>query len=372
MTDKEAFVSGIRLFCKTAGFDADDVAQVERLLLMHPDAAAPILKESKLTVDRVAYIRAGTLLKRAQFPPEVMQAASTGDYNTLINWAKQQQKQQQGGGWFSRFTQGIGRGIGQFAGAIQQGIQASRGTQPGADGTAGAGTQPAGTDDSHIKQYETDYETSPSKTQGMSKQRYVALRMQHALAQEQGQAFTPLEDFLAEQRSLTRSRELGRISRRSLRGYGIDMAPGQLAAMSDAEIQQRSEGDPGFRVSLTRARDLARTRERRQGGTAARMARGFTTQPAVAAASQLPSPVTGTPATPAPAAAASSTPPTSAESAARETAPPTSTAATPGSATPTPASTQTPIKPWSARGSFAGSSAIGSGGPAGTSSYEEV
>ena len=47
MTDKEAFVSGIRLFCKKAGFDSEDAAQLERLLFMRPDAAAPIVKRAK-------------------------------------------------------------------------------------------------------------------------------------------------------------------------------------------------------------------------------------------------------------------------------------------------------------------------------------
>jgi len=62
MTKKAAFLSGVQCFCKRAGMDADDAEQMERLLLMPVDEASPIVKEARLAIGRVNYLRAGTAL----------------------------------------------------------------------------------------------------------------------------------------------------------------------------------------------------------------------------------------------------------------------------------------------------------------------
>ena len=68
MTDKAAFVSGVRLFCKRAGMDADDADQMERLLLMPVGEARPIVKAARLAVGRANYVKAGmALLKAADY-----------------------------------------------------------------------------------------------------------------------------------------------------------------------------------------------------------------------------------------------------------------------------------------------------------------
>lgn len=342
MTDKEAFVSGIKLFCKRAGFDADDEAQVERLLLMHPDKAAPIIKAASISVQRIKYVRAGQRLEKLGEIDinKVMQEArgqieSPDVADTALNWGRKQKDLVAAGGnsWWQSPSDAKNQQSwqqGDRDAAISRGRKENEEFQaaktPAAQGvSAEAGAAPATTavpDDAHITKYESDYEGSRAKTLGMPLQRYTALRMQHRDAEAAGQAFTPLEDFMAEQRSMTQNREERRINRSSMRQYGLDMAPGALAKMTDAQIQQRSGGDPGRAVSLRRAVRLAKSREAMQGGVGARMGAGFSTgapgfstgTAATQAAAQTPPPASSPSAVATP--TTSSSPPTDASMAA--------------------------------------------------------
>jgi hypothetical protein len=387
MTNKDAFVSGINLFCKTAGFDGEDAAQIERLLLMPPGEAEPIVKRAAAGVKCVSYVRAGVLLEKCAqtetLPPAVRSAiasiqdpqqrqaleryvtgrsdgAQPGGWagqlgQNVGQWAgsaqtppqTQAQTQPSQGGWLSQFRQGLGS----FISGLQRGI---RGPQAGRSAEAGesltTGKQPE-VDEG----WDEDYEGSQLKGLGMPKHVYRQLRMTHKHHSDMGTATMPLEDYLNEQWELRQFTNRQYASRQAMRRLGLDMPPGELARMTDADIAVRARRNPGIEASLRRARDLALDRETMHGGVSARMGRGFVTQH------------------PASRAAAQTSMPTGARSAQSAASPQgggvQGTAAAAPVASP---ATPTPIRPWSARGTFGGATAIGSGGPAGTASYEEV
>lgn len=307
MTNKDAFVSGVQLFCKKAGFDGDDAQQIERLLLMHPDKAEPIIKAANVSVKSIEYVRAGSRLeKKAQIPTAVMQALATGDYQSLINWAQQQQGATTGSlagastaagaastaaSAASSATPSIWGRMGAAAGEFMRGF--SGGNPPGGASAQAGSSGVGGSEDASqkaIAQWDEEYE-SKYKNMGIPKPVYDRLRNQHDLYSQAGRAMTPLDDFLREQWAGERYSSMQRLSRNNMRRYGIDMAPGQLAQLTDEQIAARTQGIPGAGVSLRRARDMASQRQQLQGGVGARMGTGFSTgSSAMSAASQTPAP----------------------------------------------------------------------------------
>lgn len=307
MTNKDAFVSGVQLFCKSAGFDGEDAKQVERLLLMHPDEAKPIIKAASVNVKRIEYVRAGTLLEKCaeggvQIPPAIMQALGSGDYQSLINWAQQQQGTVGSPGptgatgataeSSSPSIWGVGRAVSQLAGGLKNMFGIGGNPPGGANAQAGSSTidGAANKNDKTIAQWDEEFE-SKYKNMGIPKPVYDRLRNQYDLYSQAGRAMTPLDDFLQEQWAGERYSSMQRLSRNNMRRYGVDMAPGQLAQLTDEQIAARTKGIPGADVSLRRARDMAAQRQQLQGGVGARMGTGFSTgNSAMTAASQTPAP----------------------------------------------------------------------------------
>ena len=323
MTNKDAFVGGIRLFCKRAGFDAEDVAQVERVLFMPPEQAEPIVKAASITLKRVGYVRAGNALEKlsAVNVQEVLsqlqgQGLSPSDLQAVKDWASKQEQAAQlqqaqksvtepsgstetpgAAGTTRWFNEG---GLGGLASRAAAGVKAF-GTRV-AEGAKAYQGQP------DVK-WKAEYEKSPLKGSVPWKE-FAALRGMY----EGSSKTTPQDAFIGGMWAAKKHKYQRRTSRSMMRGFDLDMAPGQLAGMTDAAIAERSD-DPGTQLALRNARDLARSRQRLQGGVAARMGTGLGT---------------GAPAEQAAAATASPTP-----------AAPTSVA-TPGSMAPEPETTPTP------------------------------
>ena len=272
MTDREAFVTGVHMFCKHAGFDDEDTAQVERVLFMTPEEGAPIIKNAQATM---------RLVKSALSPDDfksMVETADPGQLDSLRSMIEDRQKQDSqwwgGAGALRRAGNAIGGAISKIK-----------------DGIAAAGKENGQPSQQQHEQWTQEYENSPYKGK-MTPQKYVELRHRYQLAEQSGTAYTPLNDFLTEQEGLQRNREMKRITTQNMRQYGIDMPPGELARMSEADIAARSEGDEAFAISLRRAVQQAKARERRTGGVSGRMNSGFVTKtPAEQAAAKTPSPI---------------------------------------------------------------------------------
>jgi len=331
MTDKEAFIQGVQLFCKSAGLDDEDVAQVEHLLFMHPDAAEPIIERAQVSIRKVAYVNAGRMLEKRggiPVPQNLTQILKSGDKYAYTNFVNNllgyYTAQQQGtldrkiggpaeGAWTDP-TQAAGESMpedveaairagdyqklqeaannwwknarqpqeGQGGNAWQTQTTETPG-QSAAAGSAQGSAGGTGDDNPKIKQWDEEYE-SKYKDLGIPKQVYDRYRQTYDLYSGAGRAQTSLDDYMKEEWAGEQYSATQRRSKQMMRRYGIDMAPGQLAQMSDEEIEQRSKGNPGFGVSLRRARDQAKERERMQGGQAARAGLGFTTSTSGSAA----------------------------------------------------------------------------------------
>jgi len=335
MTDREAFVIGVGAFCKSAGLDAEDAHKMSALLLTDKAAATPIVKAASLEVERVRYFRAGaTLAKRANY--EAAMAAlqgmnlQPGDWSRLATEAQKQQQatsttgasnagttssavapaaapaadtasqgggESAGGGEGDGFSWGkelgdtasyavtgatigsavpvIGTGIGALIGG---GIGLGKGlwnyfTQGDKKTTAKPTDDPAQVS---YDKYKAAYEKSPYKGQ-MSLQQYAALKGQYDNAKAQTGEIVPEDAFIGGQWAATKNRIATNMSRRTLRGMGYSMAPGELAGLSDSDIAARSN-DPGEQAALRQARNLAAQRQKRQGGSvSSRMGMGFST-----------------------------------------------------------------------------------------------
>ena len=376
MNDRQAFISGIKLFCKSAGFDDEDAEYVEHVLFMPPEDAAPIIKNAQLSVKRIDYFRAGQLLeKKAELPPEILQAIEGGDFDRVIQWA---QKQKQGGGKQQGGQQGwIGRGVENIMSSIGNMFT---GSKPGKTPPGGANAA-AGAVESETPQFEKDwereYEASPYKAQGMPRTMYMSLRGDYDSRMKGGGAIVPMSTFIGNQWAAHKYGAQRRFSRNTMRGFGLDMDPGQLAGLTDQQIASRTS-DPIMQDALRNARDLAAEREKLHGGVDARMGTGMSTGAAATSAARQTAP---------PAAATkpqqtSSSPPADVP---QEPIPPLTASGSPGAATApaaaasgsdtataaTAAAASTP-KPWTASGSFGGvkGTATGGGGAKTTTKIE--
>ncbi|MHC4429606.1 MAG: hypothetical protein ACYS0D_13530 [Planctomycetota bacterium] len=297
MTNKEAFVSGIRIFCKSAGFDAEDAAQLEHVLFMAPEQAEPIIKAASVTVRSVEYVRAGEKLAAVNIQDVIAQlqsqVTSPHELQAIRDWASKQeqaaqlQQAQQAGATAGDAMKGVaGAAVTGGGKAREYFKQTATGetAPPAATEAEGAAATPE--EDPAAKaeaQFRESYESSPYKDQ-MPFNVYASLKGQYDQAKGFGGEVVPEDVYIGGQWAATKSKIQRRASRRTMRGFGLDMAPGQLAAMSDADIAARTD-DPMVQASFRNARDLAKRRQRLQGGVGARMGTGLGTgQPAEAAA----------------------------------------------------------------------------------------
>ena len=328
MTNKDAFIFGVRSFCKSAGFDADDSEQVERLLLMPAEEAKPIVKAAQVTMHKVSYFRAGEKLAGINIE-EVMAEAKNRikdpkDWESVRNWAGQQAQQAmlqkadagaQGatGAWGQKSMKGVGSMAGGGVKDVIKDLAKKEDTTTEDKAPVSDADKAKAKKDAEMEKYKTQFEASPYKDDGMSLSMYASLKGQYDAAATETGAIIPENAFIGGRWSSTKRKIATRESKRSLRDLGLDLAPGQLAAMSDADLQSRFT-DPGEQAAMRQARDLAKRREQRMGGPQARMGGGFGTQTPTAPAQPAPptstAPVTSTSATP-PAPAPSSVPQTS-------------------------------------------------------------
>ena len=394
MTDREAFVSGIRIFCKRAGLDAEDTVQLERVLFMPPERAEPIVKAASVTVRSVEYVRAGEKLAAVDIQSVLSQLQGQGvtpaDLRFMRDWATKQeqaaqlQQAQQAG----TVMKGIGEAPGGKAreyfkstitGQRVPPEETAAPTPPEPAPAEPVPTAPAEDPAAEAEaRYREAYERSPFRQQ-MPFNVYSNLKGQYEQAKGFGGEVVPEDIYIGGQWAATNHQIQRRMSRRVMRGLGLDMAPGQLARMSDQDIAARTD-DPSLQAAFRNARDLARSRQRLQGGVAARIGTGLGTGapaeraaevtappvPPVTPASTAPTPVTAPTPSPVPQTSASPAgdggtilPPS-------VTGPPASTAPSItnvglGAPTRTPA----PMRPWTARGEFGGFRGRAAGGGGG-------
>lgn len=286
MTEKEAFVSGVRLFCKRAGYDADDAAHMERLLLMPEASARPIIKEARLTVGQVNYVRTGMMLKGAGQVQDVIAELQGRNFKEpaelrqISDWAQKQeqaaalrqaQQRDDDEGMTTEYWGG-GRAYSSAAERDKAMNSKTTGTATPAAKTDAGGDIPGEAESQRMK---SEYEKSPMKGR-VPYEAYVSLKQQYDQAKAYGGEVVPEDVFIGGQWAATKNQIETRTSRRIMRGYDLDMAPGQLAGLTDQDIAARSK-NPDVQRSMRYARDLAAERQTLQGGVAARMGTGLTT-----------------------------------------------------------------------------------------------
>ena len=324
MTCKKAFVSGVRLFCKRAGMDADDADQMERLLLMPADKARPIVKEARLAIGRVNYVRAGMVLSKAATYAAADAAARALSGESWQSSTPSKPDTEQGrsvgsapvnyfGGSGASVPEPVSHpGGGTFI-PHQKPLQ-----HPGGTGAAQEDTYDPKTDKQNQEALQA-YETRPESLRSMSYKHFMPLHKLWAA----GPKHTPMEIAIGGQYSASRHQSMRATSREAMRGLNINMAPGEFAKLNDEQLAQRAQGlglsdinssnvgwageTVAMRLNDMRyARDLAREELRIHGGVpSAQMGGGFNTgTAAMGAAARTPPPASSPAATAATGAAA--------------------------------------------------------------------